>query len=240
MKYDFLALRKYMFPTFAAMIILAGILGIMTRLHVDESVNVLFVFICILYVASLIAGVVLLIAGICYHFYHTFYGSEAYLTFSLPASTAEHLASKTLTALIWTFIGVLICMGSFAVFGVAAASFKDLLEFTKEVFRLLLRIPELIIFDSLWVVITVILSLLSSITELFAAISTGHLVKEHPVLAGFGAYIVLAVIRSLAFNNLFDAVSGNTVYILMLCEIVWIALTTAIAWYISEKHLNLE
>ena len=136
---------------------------------------------------------------ICERFYKGLLGDEGYLMFTLPASTAEHIASKAIVALILEIIsGLVAALTAFLVALVYDPS--TLFEFLGQIPKWLAEIdfPR----GTGWLVAeTVILILVGTVVsnlQIYQAIALGHLAKKHrggmALLAYVGINIALSIL----------------------------------------------
>ncbi len=136
---------------------------------------------------------------ICERFYKGLLGDEGYLMFTLPATTAEHIASKSIVALILELIsGLVAVLTVFLVMVVYDA--PRTLEFLGKIPAYLREIP--FPRGTGWLVAeTVILSLVMAVVSnlhIYQAIAIGHLAKKHrgawALLAYVGINIALSIL----------------------------------------------
>lgn len=196
-------------------------------------------------------------------------GSEGYLMHTLPVTGAEHIASKTLTSLIFLLANMLaaaVCGGLLMVGLLSGESwaFTDMLSAVEYGFR---QISDVLSAGTGWLAaefaVYLLFAMIVSILQIYTALSIGHLVQKHRGWFSLLAYVgitiaVNIVVRTcttlLAQSGLYtDAV---TLYVEGFGDVLGLAATTLginIALLLLEgtgfffatrailnKHLNLE
>ena len=116
MKYDFRCMLRKFGPLWIGLIGLAAINGF-TVGHVLENKNMdgILAFLLgglpvVLLFALWVATGVMMIVFVCERFYKGLLGDEGYLMFTLPATPAEHIASKLIVALVMELITALVAL----------------------------------------------------------------------------------------------------------------------------------
>ena len=253
--YEMKAYTRIMVPIYIALLALAAIIGFTLRMAPSSvTQNFVFILAMILYVLLIVAVAILTtILGIN-RYYGNLLGREGYFMFSLPARTSTMMLSKTLSAMIWTFFGAIVGFGAIMLTNVVSISGEDY-TYTWEAFKQLFEYlkPHLgsVIF---WIVI-VILELVTVIVRVYAAVSIGSQWSGHRLIGSVLVYIGFKVIEVIiaqiahAIRPVRDALEGiaaeggfNTklqilalVLILVQLVIYWV-----IAWYFTDRKLNLE
>ena len=239
-KYDFKSMSRSMFPVFGAMIALTILISIMIRFGVNA--NILWSIVASLSLMVFSGSLFLTVILIIQRFVKGLLKDEGYLSFALPVSTFEHVIAKMINLIIWSIlegVALLICILVF--FLINMNSVNDLIE----IVSILLRIDLNSYAFLARLMLTIILSLISTGSLIYAAYSIGHLAKKHKAVVGIGFYVIFMVIYSylitevlfpLFFNNTF----GQIDLITNIVNIISIIITTFITWYILDKNLNLE
>ncbi|MBQ7737362.1 MAG: hypothetical protein IJT62_05950 [Oscillospiraceae bacterium] len=208
MKYDLrYGLRKF-WPVWAGIAALSILNGFTIRgVLIDGShANGLVTFVAgilpiiLLGVLGVTLGILMLVF-ICERFYRGLLGDEGYLMFTLPATSAELIASKALTALILMVLSALVGMVS----GTALVALLGGSEFIEA----LKSIPELLREVELprglgWVLaeflVLVLVGTLTSCLHIYQAVALGHLAKKHRGAWAVVAYIGIDILLSIVLN----------------------------------------
>lgn len=237
LKYDFKALNKIMLPLQLG-VLAAGIIGTVcfsiffrgvtsssygyssyassSAVSMAEGFAQMFAFLGAITLFSLVylSGFITLLL-IARHVYKNFYSSEGYLTFTLPVSVDKHLASKTISGVIWLLVNAIIIIAVtvlLLVFGFATdglVSF-DVIKGLGEVFQEfatpmgVLYSIELLIFG--------ILYLIGSVLQIvFSVVLGGALARTHKVLAAIGVYILSGMATSF-ISSIFSFIGTLSTY----------------------------
>ncbi|MDD7408809.1 MAG: hypothetical protein SOV71_02235 [Anaerovoracaceae bacterium] len=125
-KYEFGAIGRKMGPMYLVIAALSIVMGIMLRMYetgsgsesdgqamhrIELSLGVLGTAFAVMIIVMAVMLLVMLIQ----RFSRTVYGTEGYFYMTLPAGTGEHIWNKTISAVIWSALTLLVVMGSFAV-----------------------------------------------------------------------------------------------------------------------------
>ena len=164
--------------------------GFMTFLLGILPIILMFVLVTALAIMALVY--------ICERFYKGLLGDEGYLMFTLPASTAEHIASKAIVALILEIISGLVGLLTIFLVGLVYDP-SELFEFLGQIPKWLAEIdfPR----GTGWLVAeTVILALVTTVVstlQIYQAIALGHLAKKHRGGMALLAYVGINVAISI-------------------------------------------
>lgn len=271
-KYEMKAMGRIMLPIYALLLVSSAVVAAYVHMAVGSTTlvgNVLqkFGFVVImLFVFISMAASIMMAVLVIQRFYKNLLGAEGYLMFTLPATTAQNVISKAVTALIWILIGALAGSigGIIVIFG---GNLADPSEFMSELTSGLGMIFSYIgkgnkVLGGFLLVLTILLSLIQLLIRVYAAFSIGHLWNGHGVLGGVIAYAVFELIESFGRSILHlksgmfvlletqDSLSqinvsarasqfGGTVISLLLTMLL-IGIYYAITWYILDRRLNLE
>ncbi len=213
LKYDLKANRNVFLLIYA--VLLATAVG--TRIsfidwisrfdEVSMIVSIVGTVLMLTYVIALIAMNVICIVLIVRRFYTHLFGSEGYLTFTLPVSVKQHFFSKVISAVIIYLASVLVQGLSLLILSVGtieAEAVDEMLHIFGLIFSGLIPVRDLILQGILNVI-----SMLSSLLMIYFAICVGQMVNRHRVISAiviyFGLNSLLNVINtwiSEAFINI--------------------------------------
>ena len=206
LKYEIPAVGRRLAPMYIAWLAASVLLGL-TAGRFDGS-NGFMIIPALIYFGVTIAVFVMAVVLIIQRYYNSLFGDEGYFNHVLPVTAAEHIMSKTLTALVWTVLtmlaalvsGLIIALligGAGAVWGDEPLSWPAFWSEYSSDFRIVKSL--LLILEFLT---AMIFSIVKSILAVYAAITIGHIAKNHVVLASIGAYIGLMVFES-TLGNIF-------------------------------------
>ena len=182
--------------------------GFMTFLLGILPIILMFVLVTALAIMALVY--------ICERFYKGLLGDEGYLMFTLPASTAEHIASKAIVALVLEIISGLVGLLTIFLVGLVYDP-SELFEFLGQIPKWLAEIdfPR----GTGWLVAeTVILALVTAVVsnlQIYQAIALGHLAKKNrgamALLAYVGINMALSILLTMTGNMTLRHVSMDAV-----------------------------
>lgn len=208
-KYDFRSMLRKFLPLWAGLAVL-GLLNGFTIRHVlaNQRIDGLGNFLLgvlpliLLIVLGTILGVLTLVF-ICQRFYQGLLGPEGYLMFTLPVSSAEHILSKSISALLLMVLTALV----FFLSGFLLLTALDGEEFFSVLGEIPGAIRELELPRSTpWLILEGLLyslvSALSSVLHIYAAIALGHLASRHRVGWSMLAYVGLNTVLSTGLYSL--------------------------------------
>ena len=271
MKYDFRCMLRKFGPLWIGLIGLAAINGF-TVGHVleNEKMDGVLAFLfgslpVVLLFALWVATCVMMIMFVCERFYKGLLGDEGYLMFTLPATPAEHIASKLIVAFVMELITGLAALAAMLAF-VMIYDGSGFIEGLRELGELLSRFGELpkgttgllVQLFLLTIAVTVCTDL-----HVYLAIALGHMAKKNRVAMSVIAFVGINVAVSMLATLFGRLILGhmdvnvaldtfeetmNTV-IFYGSKAMW----AAIAWtilksvgfffgtdFILSRHLNLE
>ena len=208
MKYEIKSSMKLMAVIWAALI--AASLLFSHSLHVLTDISVerpgggisfaigIFEFITgLMYFAVFVALIVATLVIVIMRFYKGLLGDEGYLMHTLPVKPWQLITSKGIIAALIVMISVLVAFLSILVLAGVSG-----LETIPEMFGALGAIWEeeprmvLVIVEA---IILLVLSVLKSVYQIYAALAIGQLANKHRILLSLGAYIGISMIMSILF-----------------------------------------
>ena len=208
MKYEIKSSMKLMAVIWAALI--AASLLFSLSLHVLTDIAVerpgggisfaigIFEFITgLMYFAVFVALIVATLVIVIMRLYKGLLGDEGYLMHTLPVKPWQLITSKGIIAALIVMISVLVAFLSILVLAGVSG-----LETIPEMFGALGAIWEeeprmvLVIVEA---IILLVLSVLKSVYQIYAALAIGQLANKHRILLSLGAYIGISMIMSILF-----------------------------------------
>lgn len=127
LKYEFKATGRLIGVVYLAVLAAAVLTGAIGRLSDTTADNpVAFTIIMLIYIILVIAMLVITIFMIIERFYKNMLQGEGYLMHTLPGPTWMHVASKTISALVWEVLAVAVLILSMILCFLAGGLWKDI------------------------------------------------------------------------------------------------------------------
>lgn len=264
LKYDFRSMFKQFAIVWPAAIVLALMTRLMLWINSEEATKlggILMVTLIFTFVAILITMFVLSMVFIIQRFYKGLLGDEGYLMHTLPVKSWQLITSKLLCAVVVTAISILVAMLS--IFLLVPASLNDIrVAFSgmalslREIFSDLGGGPLFI----LEFLLAILVGMVASYLQLYAAMSIGHLFSKNRVLMSVTAYFainivistltsLLGIIAAQPMFELFNHVAPGFSAMAALHTVMWSSIGGSILLgalfflatnYILSRRLNLE
>ena len=159
----------------------------------------------ILLVALYVAMGILVLVFIIDRFYKGLLGNEGYLMFTLPVTSAAHIASKALTSMIFSVASAIVALlsGVLLMAVLTPPNFSDVAQAFQKAGRYL-RVNPLPAGTG-WVVaefiVYTLIAAAVSILQIYTAISIGHLGKKNRGWLALLAYIGISIAFSIIMNG---------------------------------------
>ena len=222
-KYDFMDVSKLIIPFYIGM----GVMGIVIRVfwfillneRIDDRVRIstgVFQFMSYFgYVIAIIGIILMTYYAVIIRYYRSIYGSEGYLTNTLPIETYEIILAKLLTFFSWFVVNGIVIFFTFWFIIPVEGIFKANI-FRPEVLREIEMFLRHSVGTALIIgIISMLVMTIEKILFLFLCVSIANMVKSYRILTGIGAYIILGGIIGLikqvilTFTYIFDKNYGN-------------------------------
>lgn len=215
LKYEMMATARIFLPFFGALFILALInrvfffMGAYNGVQAPQPTRVAAGLAMMVYVFAIFFIFILTFLVMVQRFYKNLLGDEGYLMFTLPVPAWKHIVSKMLISAFWLLVSTVLSLLSVAVL-VTDHTFWSVLPL--QVIEIFVHAYE-VLGQWLWVYIVelclaALLSLLSGILSIYAAVAIGQLWSQHRILGSFLAYIVLSTIMNSVASALFISVEN--------------------------------
>ena len=243
-KYDLKALAKILAPLWGVLLVMGIIFGISIRSNLEGIGNTMIVFSLVVIVAIFVVNVIIVIQ----RFWKGLLQEEGYLMFTLPVTTRSLILSKVISALIIS-CGTAFVISLLGVEIIAISPVK-LMDTATYFGNWVIKVHA-----GPWIgygAIIAVVSLLSSIYHVYAAMVIGQLSNGNRFLFAFVAYAALSIIVSLIGiptmeslgnmgSNLQNAFGFDSdLWIYLVENIVIIVIYHIITEVILTKKLNLE
>lgn len=253
-KYDFREVGRTMGPLYAALVALSVVMGALLGVKgnkvytADDALSVVLMVMMTAWLLLFVAISVIMLMLVAHNYRDTLFGSRGYLTNVLPARAAEHVADKTINGLIWATFTAFMSIVAFAMFIITVvitvvlidpAARQSLLEglgsiSLGSVFSAQSRMLGVAKCAGVAAISFLVFSA-SAVSWLFAGISLGSMARKHPGLAKAAAFATLALVWLLVANVL-----ATTYTLLLLVQVAFTVVFSAMSVYVLDRHLDLE
>lgn len=255
-KYDLKSLSRFLIVIHAIMLLFA----IVGRFFVtspanwnDENFILIFSILAFFILVTITSFATSIIIAV--HFYKDLFSKHGYLSWTLPVSSGQHLAAKTIAALIWTLIDYLIVVASlFIFFAVPSLAQKGLLEEFSQEFG------TSFVFYIIMISALAIIGSFCGVLTIYFSIVVGQLFSNHRVLGAIVVYFAVSTITELIMlvvmftgsSNSFNYMISNEEAAFTVTHLNPMLVTTAISslctsiilylisYFIMKKRLNLN
>lgn len=201
-KYEFGAIGRKMGPMYLVIAALSIVMGIILRMDETGSgsesdgqamhrIELSLIVLGTAFAVMIIVMAVMLLVMLIQRFSRTVYGTEGYFYMTLPAGTGEHIWNKTISAVIWSALTLLVVMGSFAVMVLIGG---------------IMKYPEMVSVDpllgkvilaALLFICLMIISAAEFALLLYASIAAGNSASGHRGLFSTIWFIVFSIVPSI-------------------------------------------
>ncbi|OLR56829.1 hypothetical protein BHK98_12595 [Hornefia porci] len=257
LKYEIRAVGRIMLPLYAALLILSVVFGALMASDPDmDMYKTIIAFTTLLLVlVSTIVGIMTLVM-IVQRFNKNIYGSEGYLTLTVPASISTHIWNKTISALIWFFFSAVAGVFALVFMMVPVMGVGNVGMAIETIRKVKVDITPL---DIVSIIIMAVVIAGSLALRIYASISVGHLVPKAQNVSGIAAFIGFTIIEAVvlntfgmdSFTNMSMSVAGNMPEIgmhvftpqslgLSVFGLAFGAIYYVITWGIMKYRLNLQ
>ncbi|VWM03822.1 Uncharacterised protein [Collinsella sp. AK_207A] len=253
-KYDFREVGRTMGPLYAALVALSVVMGALLGVKgnkvytADDALSVVLMVMMTAWLLLFVAISVIMLMLVAHNYRDTLFGSRGYLTNVLPARAAEHVADKTINGLIWATFTAFMSIVAFAMFFITVVITVVLINPAAR--QSLLEGLGSISLGSVFsaqsgmlgvakcagvAAISFLVFSASAVSWLFAGISLGSMARKHPGLAKAAAFATLALVWLLVANVL-----ATTYTLLLLVQVAFTVVFSAMSVYVLDRHLDLE
>ena len=211
LKYEFRATARIFLPLYAVLLVMSAAARLLYGAQMTEAtgtlLNILTVVVTVAMIGLLTAVAVVTVILICRRFWQNLLGREGYLMNVLPVSKSQHVWAKLIAAAVWTLLSAaLSVVALWIMLGVLARTdgFQSFAEGWRALWGQLREMgvagqTRLLIAQGVG---NVLLGLLSSVLEIYAAMCIGQLANKHRIWASVGAYFGIGIVKSVAFSRI--------------------------------------
>ena len=210
LKYEFKATGRTYGGLYLAILAAAALLGISFRIPALLVHTAPIAVLMIVYMALVVAVVVMTILTIIQRFTRNLLGREGYLMHTLPVSSVQLILSKLLSSMVWVLCSILVVALSFVVFSlfgsISSSALSDLFHgissYGPELTSLLGKAIRGYGFTMVLMVLEWLASLACALLCLYTACMIGHQFKQQFVLVSIAAFVLLNVAQNQILNHL--------------------------------------
>ena len=261
-RHEFKKLFSVTFILFGAQLLLGLFVGVSVRImtEMESALNV--------FIASSLSGVmmfsILAMGVVCaaisilivYRFYRSISSDEAYLTFSLPATTKEQLGARFLVMYLYNLISYVVLILAIGICVLTAVSFPQISEMLSSVMEnlreLFLQLDVSAVLYSVEGIFALLVFSLLSVSETMFAVILAHVAaKKHKAGATVGMLIALGYAEGILFEivtlpvTLALAVSGRytlqvSYFLTMILAIAFLVVCSVVSYRLIDRKLNLD
>ena len=200
LKYEMDAVGRRLMPLFAAWAATSVLLGLGVG-RLDTEGDLFAILSILLYIAVTTAVFVMFLILIIQRYRNSLLGDEAYFNLTLPVSITEHLANKTLSALIWSVISTLAALVSVVLILLFSSGLKEFLNlnitaFLKQLYAGVTWQAVLIFIE---VIVVGLFSIVKSILAIYAQSRTSRILSLLASPSGkdvVGVVVVVTVVET--------------------------------------------
>ena len=199
LKYEWKACARTCLPMYAAVLLLA----VVNRLTMTDRIQELMygiptALLALLYVAVMVAVLVVTEVILIQRFYKSLLGDEGYLMFTLPVTVSQHIWAKTIIAVVMSIISIAAAVLSIGIIGSGAQMLVGLGDVLAGIGKSFTSDPNTL-FYTLESIIWLLLLAGAAMLFIYLCMALGHLAKKHRVLMSVVWYFVLSTIAQFLF-----------------------------------------
>jgi len=215
LKHDFIALLRVVLPMQVIVLGIAILTKVIKTLPVENNLfSAIEITLTVSFVLSALVSAVLTVVMVVVRFYKNLFTNEGYLTFTLPVSPIQHLASKLISSVCSTLISAICIFISVIVLFYQKNLISDSIEILLIIFN---RFGEKMLV--LEIAILMIISLISTYMLIFTCICLGQRFSKHRIIGAIAIYYGYNLAIQI-ISTIFIAVTAFTGYIDTLFEII--------------------
>lgn len=218
-KYEFKACSRYFLPIYIAILAIFTLNGFTLQNFGNEDNNIFSVIMFVLLISIISIFIFLSLYVTVKRFANSIFGSEGYLTNTLPVKPTEIVFSKAFTMLLYSIISVVVfIIASFLLIlpNLSTFSMLRIENVFKEAVSTLAQSDFNITIFTIQMVVSGILSSLFSIFSLYLAVSVAHMKQciNHKYIYGFVTYFAFTIVTNGVFNLIFKIFTSKSDYVM--------------------------
>lgn len=202
LKHEFIDTGRLLWPMNLALLGCGGlgmlVCSLLDYREVTDALILMAVF--LLYGLSCFAIMITEMVYLAVRFYKSMFGSESYLTHTLPVSNKAVFNGKLLTAAVWNFIALVLFLGSVGGIGFCLGrALAGQLRLEEVIDPLDIASKQLIDMGVpqmfFWGGLLVLLGCFSGYLMIFTSMAIGQLFEKHKILGAIGTYVVMYLLE---------------------------------------------
>lgn len=257
MKYEAMATARTFLPLFGLILLLTVFNRIFLPIN-SGYFDIPRTITMMVYVCLIIALFVMALVVTVQRFNKNLLGDEGYLSFTLPVKTWYHIVSKSVVALMWATLSLIVSF--FSVFLLVISDKENMRVFSEGCMELgsafqryggwawLIAVECLVLY---------IFMTLGGVLSIYASIAVGNLAPRHKALAASGAFIGFGVAEQIVITLIGNFMNANSMFdflrqtatlpsfsLLLLYLILYCVASAAVFFFLTnwilKRKLNLE
>lgn len=206
LKYEVKATARLFLPLYLTIVIFAGINRFFLSMnHAKEGLPIFYGIAMSIsmfaYVILMIGLVVMTLFVLIQRFYKNLLGDEGYLMFTLPVKTWKHIFSKLIIAMLWIITSSVVAFFSLSILFSQNFNLLELINIIVNFIEQAQREVGITIYImAIEAIALALLTLASTVLQIYAAIALGHLFNKHKLLISFGMYIALQTVSQIIIS----------------------------------------
>lgn len=201
MKYEFRATRRIFLPLYGLILVFAAINRFFLRSSGSYqqgdpySLKIISDISMLIYVLLIAAAGVVTLVVLIQRFQKNLLADEGYLSFTLPVKVHSHISCKMLVTLVWMLLSIITAALSVVILSIDETFLRNVQDFFSQLGQAFTEYggqAYLILFEC---IVLLIVGILGSTLQIYAAVTVGNYSSKHKLLAGFGVYLGFSVVE---------------------------------------------
>ena len=256
-KYELKSSGRLLTLMYAAILVVALIGGIMLRGSAVVGKELPLIILFLIYLILVVAMMIITLVVIVGRFFKSLLSQEGYLMHTLPVPTWNHVLCKTLTALIWIVLAVIVLFVSGAIFlFVSGAIFLFGAGAARDMFAALdltgLRnvLSQNAVMITLFLVVMIV-QLVRMVLQAYVSMAVGATANKHKIFFSFLVFVIIVIVLNIvtaviALGSLANNMSILTFtgYETLIYQLIFDGVLTVVFFAVTtlflRKKLNLE
>lgn len=248
-KYELKSSGRLLTLMYAAILVVALIGGIMLRGSAVVGKELPLIILFLIYLILVVAMMIITLVVIVGRFFKSLLSQEGYLMHTLPVPTWNHVLCKTLTALIWIVLAVIVLFVSGAIFLFGAGAARDMFA-ALDLDGLRNVLSQNAVMITLFLVVMIV-QLVRMVLQAYVSMAVGAAANKHKIFFSFLVFVIIVIVLnivtavialgSLANNMSILTFTGyETLIYQLIFDGVLAVIFFAVTTLFLRKKLNLE
>ena len=257
LKYELKAMGRIMIPLYGVILMVSVLLAFSMRLSMTAGMRTLIeklaIVSSVLLVVAVAASIVTMLILTLQRFYRNLLGTEGYLMFTLPVSTADNILSKLISSMIWIILGILTGVAAGFLMVMITSSLPELMREFENLWKMIVsdQNSALVMKNIILFAVMLLVGIMASLCKVYASIAIGHQWGEHRLLGAVLAYIGIGILELLLSqipgvgqfiqNRVIEDASSIKVFtVAIIVSLLQTLVYGSVAWILLDRRLNLE